>query len=232
MFQSSSAFNNQSIKSSKYTSNNLDEKTFDLIVKFKSIYPDIDISSLDDELLQNMIDNILNHNIINKSDEIIDKNLLMAHDLIPEMLIPYNLINLEGKINNVPIKIMIDTGASACFAYKSIIEKCNLEYLIDKSSCILAQGAHGINNSIGTIWFLDIELNISNDMHNFASIPITVNILDDTEIIKHNNKNIKHDNKNNIELVLGMNFLKSYKVNIDFSSRTLTLNNSIKIIFN
>jgi len=36
---------------------------------------------------------------------------------------------------------------------------------------------------------------------------------------------------NKLELIMGINFLKSYRANIDFSTMTMTLNNNIKIKF-
>ena len=235
-----------------------------LIEKFKKVYPDIDPISLDSDLLENMLTNIFQddkskytesmNNIkpINKITNIIKENILMADELIPEMSIPTNLIYLEGKINNTPINIMIDTGATSCFTYKSIVEKCGVEYLIDSTTTTLVQGAHGIKPTLGVIWFLEIDLYISNGNSEFVSIPISVDIIDDGDInesyknIIENNKceNNKcenklvekeipdsKNNKNKLELILGINFLKSYRANIDFSSMTITLNKTIKIKF-
>ena len=103
------------------------------------------------------------------------------------------------------------------------------------------------------IWFLEIDLEV--EKNNWISIPITVDIVDDSETIaankiikEHSNKinkiiNIKekdndNDNDNDnetthgFELILGIGFLKSYRANIDFSSMTITLNKNIKIKFN
>ena len=41
-------------------------------------------------------------------------------------------------------------------------------------------------------------------------------------------KSLTHDK---LELILGINFLKSYRANIDFSTMTMTLNGNIKIKF-
>lgn len=193
------------------------------------------------------------------NQEIIDENYDMANQIIPEMFVPSNLIYLKGKINNIPINIMIDTGASCCFTYKSVVDRCGIDYLIDKSSKKMIQGVHVTKQSLGMIWFLDIEL--CTDLTNYVSIPIMVDVNDDTEQIKADNlvkekvKKIKEivgtndkifelekvnqmceDMKKSItdyklELILGINFLKSYRANIDFGSMTMTLNNDIKIKF-
>jgi hypothetical protein len=240
------------------TDTNFDENTVfeSLVNKFKIMYPDIDPFQLDSDLLQNMLANILeddnlkynksiitNNQQVNKINDIIKENILMADELIPEMSVPSNLIYLEGKISNTPINIMIDTGASSCFTYKSIIEKCGLEYLIDSSSRIMVQGAHGIKATLGCIWFLEIELDISNGKKEYVSIPITIDIIDDSEINQSHKNNLSNEelinnksnnletNKNKLELILGINFLKSYRANIDISTMTLTLNKTIKIKF-
>ena len=132
----------------------------------------------------------------------------------------------------------------------------------------MIRGVHGTKQSLGMIWFLDIELcvDLTNadtkiDKSNYVSIPIMVDVNDDTEQIKADNlvkekvKKIKEIVGTNdkifelekvnqmckdmeksitdykLELVLGINFLKSYRANIDFGSMTMTLNNDIKIKF-
>lgn len=239
---------------------------------FKKFYPEIDINSIDEDLLLNILSNIFiekEKNIVHQdtntnimgNDDVIANNILMSNELIPEMSIDTNLIYLNGKLNNYPIKILIDTGASACFSNKSIISKCGLEHLIDKESKVGVMGVHGTKSSLGLIWFVELDLDISNGNEQYVSIPICINVTDDTEIIEEQNKKdieikneiskmkqcantsfklkaielieekINESKNDQIELILGINFLKSYKANIDFGTRTLTLNESIKIKF-
>lgn len=203
------------------------------------------------------------------NETIISENNSMAYDIIPEMLIKSNLIYLKGKMGGKPINIMIDTGASCCFTYSSVIRKCGLEYLIDTKSQIMIMGAHNIKPTLGTIWFVEIELNIgdkTNSDEKFVSIPISIEVNDDKELLESENKiNMEFDNniaklkeiaytnkklydieeiekqiqirKNSktneiFDLILGINFLQSYGANIDFSTKTITLNKTIKIKFN
>lgn len=265
--------------------------------KLSSLYPDINLDIIDDDLLQNIIVNIISedysninklkkdmiiniNNISNNNDndnklkdndnigkipnyninqEIIKENMLMADEIIPEMTMLTNLIYLKGKLNGIDARIMIDTGATSCVIFKSVVDKCNLGYLIDSSTSVTVQGVHGIKPTLGTIWFVEIEIEI--DMNKWVSIPICVEVIDDSEIIKSNqiikdhNKQISKiiglsdfDNNNNnnkqsdfdknseqthgFEIILGMTFLKSYRTNIDFSTMTITLNKNIKIKFN
>ena len=259
--------------------------------RFQEIYPDINQDALEPELFEDMIKNIAReeyNKLLNvekqteqteqteqtvqtkqteqPNEEIVNENYDMANEIIPEMFVASNLIYLKGKINNTFINIMVDTGASCCFTYKSVIERCGIDYLIDKSATKMIQGVHGTKQSLGMIWFLDIELciDLSNteiDKLNYVSIPIMVDVNDDTEQVQANNlikdkvKKIKeivktNDNvlelekvnqicknidksmfDNKLELILGINFLKSYKANIDFSTMTMTLNDNIKIKF-
>lgn len=266
--------------------------------RFQEIYPDLNPDTLEPELFEDMMKNIAKDEYNKLSNvkkqleqlqetgqieqieqteqteqvdqEIINENYDMANQIIPEMFVPSNLIYLKGKINNIPVNIMVDTGASCCFTYKSVIERCGVNYLIDKSSKKMIQGVHGIKPSLGMIWFLDIELcvDLSNtdaddeiNKSNYVSIPIMVDVNDDTEqthadnLVKDKVKKIKEivgtNDKvfelekvnqmcedmeksittNKLELVLGINFLKSYRANIDFGTMTMTLNNDIKIKF-
>lgn len=192
--------------------------------------------------INNNTDKIYN----NFNEDIIKENILMADEIIPEMSISSNLIHLKGKLNGIDIKIMVDTGASSCVIFKSTLEKCGLEYLIDTNTSVMVQGAHGIKPSLGTIWYIEVELEICKE--NMINVPITVEVIDDTESINANKiiqenydkikKNICKDddittNKNthSFEIILGMSFLKSYRANIDFSTMTITLNKNIKIKF-
>jgi hypothetical protein len=174
----------------------------------------------------------------------------MGDEIIPEFSIPSDLIYLGGRIGPINLKIMVDTGATSCVMFKSVVEKCGLDYLIDTSTSVMVQGAHGMKPTLGTISFLEIDLEITKDQ--WVSVPISVVVIDDSETIKankiiseHNDKinkiiGIKDDNNNNLtnkiphgfELILGMVFLKSYRANIDFSTMIITLNKNIKIKFN
>ena len=275
--------------------------------RFSKLYPDMDINTIDSELLENILENIAyddskkiisiendmynkinqsndniqlktigannnnnnnNNNIQNnnltqknKPNEFVKQNIMMADDIIPEMSLSSNLIYLKGKLNGIPIKIMVDTGASSCVIFKSVVEKCGLDYLVDSSTSIMIQGAHGMKPTLGTLWYFEVEIDISPDKNNLSdnknnkkntsvSIPIGAEIIDDSETIKANKIIQEHmkkideliGNTNNLpkkdlnshdfDIIFGMTFLKSYRANIDFFSMTLTLNNNIKIKFN
>ena len=199
-----------------------------------------DINNIGKNNINNL--NVTNNFKLNTHNPLIIKqNYELANEFIPEMLFSTDLIKFNGKINGSNVKIMLDTGASSCVIFKSVIEKNDLLYLIDTNSSTIVQGAHSMKSTVGTIWYLEIELEIKDGL--YISVPIIADVIDDSDnieankIIKNYSKNnSKSDNNlvesdNNFGIILGMTFLKSYKVNIDFSSMIVTLNGNIKIKF-
>lgn len=204
---------------------------------FKNLYPNLQIEQLDDETFREIIESIYGetlNNIINKFnkkqnytinnidvDDIIEKTYDDATTNIPEMLIPTSLIYLNGKINNLPVKILFDTGASSNCIFKSTVVKAGLENIIDKTHTFDMSSVNGINASQGTIWYTEIELDNISENKEKKTVFIGLNLMvinDDKEL-------------HNFDMILGINFMKSYKANIDLMTQTITLNNNIKIHF-
>ena len=150
--------------------------------------------------LNEIIESDINKNN-NFNQEIIKQNMLMADEFIPEMTIPTNLIYLKGRLNGINTRIMIDTGASSCVIFKSIVDKCGLGYLVDSSTSVMVQGAHGMKPTLGTIWFAEIEIEIDTDK--WVSIPISVEVIDDSETIK--TKQIIKEHYEKINEIIGVN---------------------------
>lgn len=166
------------------------------------------------EMSQNITDSLT------EEEKIIEENYKIGYENIPEMLLPANLIFLKGKINNIPIKILFDTGASINTIKKSLVEKAGLSYLIDTKNNVNIIGVNSTKKSYGQIWYLDMELqlNNSNDQTSHATVGVCLTVVesDDSEI----------------DVILGIKFMKSYGAFIDFSTNTITINKSIKIKFN
>ncbi len=249
-----------------------------------SHYPDINLDTVDDDLLLDIVHGVISDgyekikqtnidvnelgkksnkikNLLEPNDEkyddlneeIINENYLIANEVIPEMSIPESVIIFKGRVGKVSTKLLVDTGAQNCIVFKSIVEKWGCDYvaLIDRKTTTLCQGVSGLSKTFGKIWFVEIEIDTGNNK--WVSIPISLDVIDDSEtiatrkIIKDKNKHItdflnyqcygKEVNENNsesdeeIDLILGMTFLKSYKANIDFNSNCVTLNGGIKIKF-
>ena len=94
--------------------------------------------------------------------EQIEDNLRYAYEHNPEAFIPFSLLYIKCKINNVEITAMIDTGAQISILPLAIAQKCHVDYLIDKRyrSVTLGVGAqttHGRIHALsvmvgGTVW--------------------------------------------------------------------------------
>ena len=140
------------------------------------------------------------------------------------MLLPTNLIYLNGKINGVPIKILFDTGASSNCIFKSKIIEAGLDDVVDKHDKAKIQGINSNKETYGKIWYTEIELylNFEKKENLTAIIGLNLMVIDDEKSDK---------NLNTFDIILGLNFMKSYRTNIDFMTNTITLNNTIKIKF-
>ena len=129
---------------------------------------------------------------------------------IPEMILPQNLIHIYGIINNIQIKILIDTGATTSIIFRHSINRLNLNYLIDPEEQSYLNGI-GNEISIGRLWYT--ELNLGKYLY-----PISL-------IVSHN-KILDYD------IILGINFLQTYKSLINFKTNQLILNDNHIISFN
>lgn len=171
-------------------------------------------------------------NFYDESDILTEYNYMMANELIPEMLVPSDLIRLNGKLNGVEINILIDSGAQTSTTFKSITDKSNLDHIIDKKIESYSIGVNGVSRSYGIIWYIELELELDSKLNNYVGVPIKLSVDDDTEKIKklqelNTNSELKYENK--IDMLLGIDFLKAYKAKIDFGKRTIILNDSITI---
>lgn len=145
-------------------------------------------------------------------NELIQTNIDLCYELIPNFLIPVNLIIIDVYISNKKFKALIDTGASSSILFKKTVDKCNLNYIVDIQHNDNMITANGTVESKGYIWYIDININ------NF-SIPCTFNIMDTID-------NSKFD------MILGLNFLVAHNINIDFRNKVLIFNNNFSTSFN
>jgi hypothetical protein len=160
---------------------------------------------------------------LSEEDHILEENYKLGYENIPEMYLPSDLIFLNGKINNIPVKILFDTGAGINTIKKSVVEKAGLDYLIDKKSQVNIVGVNSVKKSYGEIWYTEMELQLNklNTQSSYATIGVTFSVISGDN----------SDSDSNIDIILGIKFMKSYGTVIDFSSRTITINKTIKINF-
>lgn len=199
-----------------------------LINFINKIDPNLKFEQMDETLAKEVVENILgmdiNNFLINNTNNInneIQKTFDLAHEHIPEMLFPTKLITLNGKINNIPIKILIDTGATSNCIYKTKIIQAGLENIIDENAKSVITCIQSNKETFGKIWYTDIELEIITTEKNKSYAMLGINLI----VIDDENKETPFD------LILGLNFMKSNKMNIDFLTNSITLNGNIKLKF-
>lgn len=141
-----------------------------------------------------IIDNIKNDH---SNKRIIEQNMIKADKLIPSMSFPSNLIYINGKINDINTRIMIDTGASNSYIFKSLVDKCNLTNQIDPNNYSLITCAYGCKKSLGTLWFINMFMVSANNK--FTNIRVNLEVIDiELPEIKNNPINLQNINNNNI----------------------------------
>ena len=140
----------------------------------------------------------------------IQNSKYVAHDEIPELLVPCQLTSINGYINNNEIDIIIDSGSSQSHIFKSTINRLKLSDQVDKNEQSDIFG-NGNSKSLGRLWYQEIELN------SFL-IPVSFIVIDDIV--------------DNYDVILGNNFLQLYNAILDYNSKKLILNNTIEISFN
>jgi hypothetical protein len=194
---------------------------------FKGKYPNSDFEQLDDKNINDMFESLYNETVNKKIDSennTIKKTYELATSNILNIIIPVNLIYISGKINNIPIKILFDTGSSINFIFKSKIIEAGLENIVDKNSTTDICGINSKKETYGTIWYTEIKLD--------AILPKNKKT---TDIFGLNFSVICDDdntNQKSFDAIIGLTFMKSYETKIDFMTQTITLNRNIKIKFN
>ncbi|OHT04711.1 Clan AA, family A2, retrotansposon aspartic peptidase [Tritrichomonas foetus] len=87
----------------------------------------------------------------------IEDNLQYAYEHNPEAFIPFSLLYITCKINNVPIKALIDTGAQISILPLAVAQRCHVDYLIDKRYRTVTMGV-GAQTSHGRIHALPVQV--------------------------------------------------------------------------
>jgi predicted aspartyl protease len=118
-------------------------------------------------------------------------------------------MTINGKINNVPVKILVDTGAQFSTIFNDTINKLDMKDMVDTRGSFTCRG-FGTTNSVGIVWIVELEIN-------GGMFPVKSTVLDMKML--------------NFDMMIGMDFLTSYMARFDLASRKLTLNNKYDITF-
>ena len=202
---------------------------------FKQYYPNVDHTTIEANTLANMIDEMFeiekakysdsesDTESVN-SDPIIEENYSNATELIPEMIESGDIVSIKGKLNNIDVTILFDSGCQTSSTFSSIVEKANLEYIVDKKAKTYCMGINGRTETCGMIWCTEIELETEEESENYMSVPIKLSILDDIKNKEAKDLEIVNESNNKIDILIGTDFMKTHNVIINFSKKIIIIN--------
>jgi hypothetical protein len=122
-----------------------------------------------------------------------------------------DIVSIKGRLNNVDVNILFDSGCQTSSTFSSIIDKANLRDIVDKKAKTYCMSMTGKTETCGMIWITDLELQTS---ENYISVPIKLSILEDPET----------ESNNKIDILLGTDFMKTHNVIINFSKKIIIIN--------
>lgn len=150
--------------------------------------------------------NIKNGDMINVTNKLKNKtNVLTDHleNMKIQSCISYTLVYMRAEYNDMAFKIMIDSGAQISVMSDLMMKFLDLEHLLDKSVSGVVNGV-GTSKILGSIYGCDINLN------NVIHIPVNFKVI---------------ENADPYLILLGIDFLYTYKSVFDFKNRTLDIDN-------
>jgi predicted aspartyl protease len=141
--------------------------------------------------------------------EVLEHLYSKAKQTIPRMLEHIvTKIFINGYIDNKPINILLDTGATTSIIDYKLLERLDRLEEIDYRTISTIGGFNGdIEYSLGYIPYLEIGLNSRTNQGPIATTVANISI-----------KNTK------VDLLLGLNFLISYNAKIDIENKKLYIN--------
>ncbi|XP_065323379.1 protein DDI1 homolog 2-like isoform X2 [Gordionus sp. m RMFG-2023] len=129
----------------------------------------------------------------------IDVNMEIALEHTPESFGIVSMLYINIKVNDIPIKAFVDTGAQSTLMSKECAERCNLLRLADKRWAGIAKGV-GVQNIIGRIHLT--QMVIEN-----AHIACSFSILENQPM----------------DVLLGLDILRRYQCVIDLKDSLLKI---------
>lgn len=151
--------------------------------------------------------NVCDYQFENTKEKIIRENFDKACETIPEYFIQQKLLYLDGKINNIDVRFLLDTGAAVSVMDYNIMKKLSLEkYLDDK--CKGEMVGIGSKNIDGKIYYTEI-------LFDFGYVPSSFTVIKDINFV-----------------ILGMDFITSHGLILDFKNKVIKIgDNTLKMKF-
>jgi DNA damage-inducible protein 1 len=147
------------------------------------------------------------------TENLIDKNLEDALDKIPESFSCVRMIYVKATINNVDVKMFIDSGAQKSIMPKKMSILCNIEHLIDEKCEGEVAGIGSIQSIVGKIHIVDMQLPVNSNDEQKVEISCGFTVLD-TGITLENEE---------IGIIFGLDMLVSYGAQLDFKKRIMNI---------
>lgn len=113
-----------------------------------------------------------------------------------------------------PITILVDTGASVSVIFSDAINRMKFESMVDISHKFILNGFGGQMEARGILWFS--ELRIKSLPSTFYYNPVTLIVINKT------------DNYGNIDMILGMDFIRAHNGIINLSTNKINFTNKNK----
>ena len=163
---------------------------------------------------------------MNSLNTIVSKNYNQADKYIKNMLTPQNLIIVNGRINKIPLRILVNTGATHNFIYKNKVVEAKIDIMIDLN---LKNNTNA--NVYGTLWYyeIDIEIKKNLDRSQYTTLPINLIVLEDNKTNFRKTSNSTKSYNNDFDMIVGINFMRYYGLIINFNTNTLEFDNNIII---
>ena len=216
----------------------MSELDISIINIFKQYYPNVDHTTIEADTLANMIDEMFeiektkysdsesDSESVN-SDPEIEENYSKATELIPEMIESGDIVTIKGRLNNIDVTILFDSGCQTSSTFSSIVEKANLEHIVDKKAKTYCMGINGRTDTIGMIWCTELELETEEESGNYLRVPIKLSILDDIKNKEDEDLAMETESNNKIDILIGTDFMKTHNVIINFSKKLVIINDVV-----
>lgn len=129
----------------------------------------------------------------------IEANMEAAMEYNPETFATVPMLYINCKVNGVPVKAFIDSGAQTTIMSAHCAEKCNLKRLIDNRWAGIAKGV-GVQRIIGRIHM--VQMQIENDF-----LTTSFSVLEEQ----------------GMDMLLGLDMLKRHQCQIDLQKNVLRI---------
>jgi hypothetical protein len=143
-----------------------------------------------------------------QQEMLIAENYERAYHEIPEFLFPKSMIFIKGKIREQEVKFLVDTGASISLMNISQAGALDLSHLIDDKHQGQIRGV-GTDHIAGRIHYVEI-------LFDFGVIPASFTV----------------GRNEGLEPILGMDFIQSHGLVLDFKQRKIFIGENVLEMFN